>query len=495
MLRIYNDLTKRLERFAPLAYPRVSFYVCGVTVYDYCHLGHARCYIVWDIVRRYLAYRGYQVVHVQNFTDIDDKIIRRAAELGEDPGSLAQRYEAEYFADMDRLNVGRADYYPRATEHIYEMIDFVEKLLEQKHAYLTSQGTVYFKVRSYPRYGQLSGRELADLSQRTRLEDPDPYKEDPADFALWKAAKEGEPAWNSPWGSGRPGWHLECSVMASKHLGETVDIHAGGRDLIFPHHENEIAQSESLTEQLFVKYWLHNGFVKVEAEKMAKSLGNFRTIRQLLEHYDPQQVRYFLLQTHYRQDCDFSDQSLDSAGNALDRLRRSLAEQAESLAPATDPIIQYRAALEQAFQAAMDDDFNTPRALAALWEARAHLRALPDQDRAAAGHIVERVRELGAVLGIDLGPLPRQTEQAIRAIAWLTEPLRQLASNFAIAKTAQEEPHELLDSLILRRQQAKKERNFALADEIRSELRKLGIALADRPGGQTSWELATDGVC
>ncbi|MBU6428464.1 MAG: cysteine--tRNA ligase, partial [Cyanobacteria bacterium REEB65] len=326
MLRVFNDLTKRLEPFEPISPGEVRFYVCGVTVYDLSHLGHARCYITWDVVRRYLEFSGLRVKHVQNFTDVDDKILERAKGLGEDPLALARRYEAEYFKDMDRLGVTRAHHYPRATEHIEPMIRLVKALLDSGKAYVTPGGTVYYAVRSFPRYGDLSGRHGDDLNGRSRLEEGDPEKRELVDFALWKAAKPGELAWEAPWGRGRPGWHLECSAMAIEYLGETLDIHAGGMDLIFPHHENEIAQSEAMTGKPFVHYWLHNGFVNVDAEKMSKSLGNFATVRDLLERYDPQVIRYFLLQTHYRQDCDFAAEPLEAAASALRRLQRSLAE-------------------------------------------------------------------------------------------------------------------------------------------------------------------------
>ncbi len=492
MLRVFNDLTKRMEPFEPIAPPKVTFYACGVTVYDLSHLGHARSYTVWDIVRRYLSYSGFDVTFIQNFTDIDDKIIRRAHDLGDDPLALARRFEVEYFADMDRLGILRADLYPRATEHVAEMIALIEALIASGNAYATPDGSAYFRVRSFPDYGKLSGRSLDSLAAQTRLDEPDPHKEDAADFALWKAAKPGEPAWDSPWGEGRPGWHLECSAMVHKHLGATIDIHSGGMDLIFPHHENEIAQSEAFTRQPMVRYWLHNGFVNVDSEKMAKSLGNFRTIRDLLAVYDPQDVRYFLLQTHYRQDFEFTEEALRGAGTALGRLRRSLAERADALAPATAAVQAAAAAAEAAFREAMDDDFNTPRAQAALWDARAVLAGLEGADREAAGHLVARIRELGAVLGLNLEPVAIGKAVLDDAVSRLAGDLRDLSERHAdqeLVPAAIDSPTGLLEALISRRMRAKKSRDFATADAIRNGLRDLGIVLADKPGGETAWEL------
>ncbi|MBM3268868.1 MAG: cysteine--tRNA ligase [Candidatus Sericytochromatia bacterium] len=493
MLRVFNDLTKRIEPFEPIAPPKVAFYACGVTVYDLSHLGHARSYTAWDVVRRYLLFCGYDVRFIQNFTDIDDKIIRRAGETGEDPAALTWRFEEAYFADMDRLSIMRADLYPRATEHVVEMQEMVRQLLDGGHAYVTPEGSVYFRVRSFPEYGKLSGRSLDVLSAQTRLDEPDPDKEDPADFALWKAAKPGEPWWDSPWGKGRPGWHLECSAMVYKHLGATIDIHTGGMDLIFPHHENEIAQSEACTGVPMARYWLHNGFVNVDSEKMAKSLGNFKTIRDLLAVYDPQDVRYFLLQTHYRQDFEFAEEALRGAGTALGRLRRSLAERDEAVAAPTPAMAAAVAHVEAAFREAMDDDFNTPRALAALWDARAVLAGFEGADRDAAGHLAGKIRELGGVLGLDL-TLPEVADDALaNAIGRLAGDLRDLASRHADADLAPDSigsPLDLLPALISRRARAKQARDFATADAIRDGLKQLGIALADKPGGLTAWELA-----
>lgn len=496
MLRVFNDRTKRLEPFEPLSDAEVGFYVCGVTVYDLCHLGHARCYVAWDVVRRYLEFSGYRVRHVQNFTDIDDKILNRASERGEDPLELARRYEAEYFVDMDRLAVTRAHQYPRATEHIAQMLDLVGCLIEGGHAYPTPDGTVYFDVRSFPEYGQLSARPLDELSQRTRLDEPDPVKRHPADFALWKGAKPGEPAWPSPWGAGRPGWHLECSAMAMDHLGKTLDIHAGGMDLIFPHHENEVAQSEACTHQAFVRYWLHNGFVNVDAEKMSKSLGNFSTVRDLLEVYDPQAVRYFLMQTHYRQDCDFSAEPLEAATQALRRLQRSLADRQDAMAAPTPAVQDQVARVEAEFREAMDEDFNTPRALAALWEARARLGELQGADREASGHVVAKIRELGTLLGLDLACKETALEDRYQAVRDRAASLLEAAERFGFDRVSlgKAGAGEVVEMLIARRAQAKKERDFATADGIRAALFDLGIALADQPGGVTRWEVAAKAV-
>src|SRR5512139_3816419 len=361
-LRIFNTLTGRKEEFAPLAPPRVGMYVCGVTVYDLCHLGHGRGALVFDIVRRYLAFSGYQVRYVRNFTDIDDKIIRRAAERGVPWQALAERFIREYVVDMAALGVRPADIEPRATEHVREIIDLVAGLVAKGKAYAVG-GDVFFRVKAFPTYGELGHRDLEEMLAGARVE-VDERKEDPMDFALWKSSKPGEPLWESPWGPGRPGWHIECSAMAMKHLGEQVDIHGGGKDLAFPHHENEIAQTEALTGRPFVRLWMHNGFVNVNQEKMSKSLGNFFTIRDVLAKFDAEALRFFLLGTHYRSPIDFTDQQLEDATRTLDRLYRLLGEAGTLLAGgAAGPRDGEAAAavegLEARFREAMDDDFNT----------------------------------------------------------------------------------------------------------------------------------------
>lgn len=463
-------------------------YACGVTVYDACHLGHARAYVAWDVVRRYLEHLGYQVRHVQNFTDIDDKIIQRAAERGEDPGTLAQRWEQAYFADMDRLAILRATEYPRATEFVPAMVRFIEGLMAKGHAYVVADGSVYFDVASFPAYGRLSGRSAEDLGQRTRLDEPDPQKRGPADFALWKAAKPGEPSWSSPWGEGRPGWHLECSAMAEALLGKTIDLHVGGVDLLFPHHENEVAQSEALHDCAFVRCWLHNGFVNIAEEKMSKSLGNFRTVRDLLEVHDAQAVRFFLLQTHYRQDLSFTEEALVGAARAMARLRRSLGVRRAALAPVTPAVQTLQEKISRAFAEAMDDDFNTPRALAALWDARADLAALAGPDAAAAGHSVELVLTLAEVLGLDLSQ-PQGEGDWPEAVAAAAETLREVTPHGLSDAT---DTQEQLAHWLFARRQAKAAKDFALADALRSQLTASGFVLADRKDGSVEVALTSE---
>ncbi|MBM3259150.1 MAG: cysteine--tRNA ligase [Candidatus Sericytochromatia bacterium] len=501
MLRVHNDLTRRLEPFAPANPPEVTMYACGVTVYDACHLGHARAYVAWDIVRRYLEHVGYEVRHVQNFTDIDDKIILRAAERGEEPAELTRRWEAAYFADMDRLGILRATDYPRATEYVAAMLRFIEGLMAKGHAYAVPDGSVYFDVASFPDYGRLSGRSAEDLGQRTRLDEPDPNKRGPADFALWKAAKPGEPSWTSPWGEGRPGWHLECSAMAAELLGKTLDLHVGGIDLLFPHHENEVAQSEALHDAPFVTCWLHNGFVNIDAEKMSKSLGNFRTVRELLEVHDPMAVRYFLLQTHYRQDLSFTEEALEGATRALVRLRRSLAAREAALAPSTPLVEALGAKVARAFAEAMDEDFNTPRALAALWDARAEIAGLEDADAEAAGHAVAEVRRLAAVLGLDLAAGDAGGGDWPVVAAEAAARLRDVPDH---GLAAADQPEAQLAHWLEARRAARIARDFARADAMRGHLTGAGFVLADRKDGSVevthaeaqawAWVWAPEGV-
>ena len=385
-LTVYNTLTRRKEIFTPLESDRVLMYCCGITVYDYCHLGHARTCLVWDVVRRYLQWRGYSVQYIQNFTDIDDKILNRARKEGTSMEDVSERFIKAYFEDMERLHVGKADAYPRAT-HTLDGIKRLVYELEQKGFAYPADGDVYYAVRQFADYGKLSGRKLEDLqagaSGRVAVEDTEAAKKkDPFDFALWKSAKEGEPSWESPWGAGRPGWHIECSAMVRERLGETIDIHVGGSDLVFPHHENEIAQSEAVTGKPLANYWLHNGMVKVEGEKMSKSLGNFTTIRDLLDRpVDPMAVRLFILQAHYRKPVDFTDEALVAATNGWATLKKGLLfgyEYGQQLgwndtSPLTtpspfSPLLSGENNLRERFQEAVDDDFNFAGGLAVLFE-------------------------------------------------------------------------------------------------------------------------------
>ncbi|WP_297509994.1 cysteine--tRNA ligase [Thermococcus sp.] len=470
-IRVYNTLTRQKEEFRPLREGEVRMYVCGPTVYDYPHLGHARTYIAFDVIRRYLEHRGYTVLMVMNFTDIDDKIIKRANETGEDPKELAERFLRIFLEDMEALKVKPADVYPRVTEHMDDIIEFVKKLQEKGYAYEGSDG-VYFEVRKFREYGKLSKIRLEDLVKGARVE-PGEGKKNPEDFALWKKAKPGEPKWESPWGEGRPGWHIECSTMSSKYLGESFDIHGGGNDLIFPHHENEIAQSEACFGHEWVRYWLHTGFVMVDGEKMSKSLGNFVTVRELLQRYSPEVIRLFVLQRHYRSPLDYTEEGLMHAKNNLERLYNTLEnirvamEKAEIAFRWEKPEFEAYEAIRNArkkFYDAMDDDFNTAEALRALFEvSNAVNRYLT---------LVERPKE--SIL-----------RKALEFFRTAGEVFGLFEDYFREEKASNEEA--LIKLLVEVRAQLRKERKFELADKIRAELRNLGIQLEDTPEG-TVWK-------
>jgi cysteinyl-tRNA synthetase len=478
-LTLYNTLTRRSEPFEPLESGKVRMYYCGVTVYDYCHLGHARACIVWDVVRRYLQWRGYEVTFIQNFTDIDDKILNRARQEGSSMQEVAERFIKAYFEDMARLNIKEADAYPRAT-HTLDGIKRLVYELEQKGYAYPADGDVYYAVRRFPEYGKLSGRKLEDLqagaSGRVDVEDPEAKKKDPFDFALWKGAKPGEPAWESRWGAGRPGWHIECSAMVRDRLGDTIDIHAGGADLIFPHHENEIAQSEAVTGKPLARYWLHNGMVKVDGEKMSKSLGNFITIRELLDRpTDSMAVRLFVLQAHYRKPIDFTDEAIAAATNGWHTLREGLLfgyEYGTQLGW-TEGRGNSQFLLPEAvqrFQEAVDDDFNFPGGLAVLFELAKELR---------------REGNLLVHQGKTETP-PQQLEQQWHTLVSLAQVLgleAQLEAQMSVSDGLSEAE---IQSRIQQRQEARKARNFAEADRIRNELQAQGITVIDSPDG-TRW--------
>ena len=453
---IYNTMTRKKELFVPLQEGKVSMYACGPTVYNFFHIGNARPFIVFDTLRRYLEYRGYQVTFVQNFTDIDDKMIRRANEEGITVKELGYRFIKEYYADA--LGVKRATVNPRATEHIQDIIDLVQTLVEKGHAYPTPNGDVYFSVRSWPGYGKLSGQNIDDLENGARV-DPTEEKQDPLDFALWKGQKPGEPAWPSPWGMGRPGWHIECSAMSMSILGQSFDIHGGGQDLIFPHHENEIAQSEAATGKPFAHYWMHNGFINVDNQKMSKSLGNFFTVRDIAKEYDLDVVRLFMLSVQYRNPINFSRDLIQQAAVALQRLRTALdrlkeapvaEEPAEDEQAFLDSLEGYRAR----FNEAMDDDLNTADALGVLFDlARAaNTFVSVPRTKGAVEAVTKTYTELMDVLGL----MPR--------------------------KTGEEFPAEVL-ALLDERQEARKAKNYARADEIRDQLKALGYAIEDSRQG------------
>jgi len=472
-LRIFDTKTGRKAPFRPIDPEgrKVGMYVCGVTVYDRCHMGHARSAVTFDVIRRYLAYRGYAVRFVKNFTDIDDKIIARANETHTDWRQVVSENIDAYYADMARVGVAPADVEPRATEFLDAIVALVKTLVDNGVAYVVD-GDVYFEVARFPAYGGLSHRKLDEMEAGARVE-VDPRKRAPADFALWKASKPGEPAWDSPWGLGRPGWHIECSAMSMATLGETFDIHGGGRDLLFPHHENEVAQSEAATGKPFVNVWVHNGFVNVNAEKMSKSLGNFFTIQEVFEklgaegYAEPQareMVRYFMLGTHYRNPLDFDHDGIVTAKTALNNLYTMLGLLDEARGEG-DPRADVTALLDayrEEFEAAMDDDFNTPVALAALQTLRTKVNALKDVRTAEAAAVREAVARTAGVLGV------------LQEREWVFGAEARGGS----AGTD-------VDALIAERNAARKARDFARADEIRQQLEAAGIILEDRPDGTT----------
>ncbi|HLO49321.1 MAG TPA: cysteine--tRNA ligase [Kamptonema sp.] len=493
--KLYNSLTRRLEPLQTIEPGKVRMYCCGVTVYDNCHLGHARSYIAWDVVRRYLTWRGYSVRYVQNFTDIDDKILNRARKEGSSMEAVAERYTQTYFEDMKRLNVLEADEYPRAT-HTMDGIKRLIHELENKGFAYASSGDVYYKVREFSEYGKLSGRKFDEMqagaSGRVESEDLEAQKKkDPFDFALWKGAKLGEPAWDSPWGSGRPGWHIECSAMVRQSFGDTIDIHGGGSDLIFPHHENEIAQSEAVTGQPLANYWLHNGMVKVNGEKMSKSLGNFITIRELLDKpTDPMAVRLFVLTAQYRKPIDFTEDAIASAQNGWNTIKEGMLfgyEHGSQFGWDLDKIqelpLEDSEAVQQ-FRAAMDDDFNTPNALAVVFELAKELR-----------------REHNIIVHQGKTETPSEVlQQKWQTLVRLAKVLGfpnsvPISVNFYLGQFSGSLTLEVIraltdkdiEVLIQQRLEARKAKNFAEGDRIRNELKDRGITLIDQKDGTTIW--------
>lgn len=466
-LVVYNTMTKQKEPFIPHKKDEVGMYVCGPTTYNYIHLGNARPIVVFDTIRRYLEYSGYKVTYIQNFTDVDDKIIKRANEEGDEPLKLAARYIDEFYKDTKSLNILPATKNPKVSEHIDDIIDFVQSLIDKGYAY-ELDGDVYFSVRKDKNYGKLSGRDLDDLQSGARVE-VDNRKQDPLDFALWKSAKPGEPYWESPWGKGRPGWHIECSAMSLKYLGTEFDIHGGGQDLIFPHHENEIAQSECLTGQVMAKYWLHNGFITINKEKMSKSLGNFFLLREILEKFDPQTVRFYLLSVHYRSPLDFDDEKLHVAQKGLERLRHGAESLEKALAQApSGEDADFTAVLAKTradFEKAMDDDFNTALAQAVLFdfvrEINIYLKGMPHETTIK--QTITLLQELSGILGLDL---------------WAND--NKNAADDGLL-------NDVLELLIALRKEARAEKNYKLADDIRNRLGEIGIILEDAPTG-TVWK-------
>jgi len=483
-LTLYNTLTRRKESFEPLESGKVRMYCCGITVYDYCHLGHARTCIVWDTARRYLQWQGLDVRYVQNFTDIDDKILNRARLEGSSMEEVSERFIKAYFEDMARLNVKEADAYPRATH----TLDGIKRLiydLEQKNFAYQAFGDVYYAVRQFSEYGKLSGRKLEDMqagaSGRVDVEDPEASKKkDSSDFALWKGAKPGEPAWESPWGAGRPGWHIECSAMIRDNLGETIDIHTGGSDLIFPHHENEIAQSEAVTGKPLAHYWLHTGMVKVEGEKMSKSLGNFITIRDLLNRpVDPMAVRLFVLMAHYHKPIDFSDDALESATNGWQTLKEGLLfgyQHGEKLGWMSDGVGATHASplqdvVVERFNEAVDDDFNFAGGVAVLFELAKNLQR--------EGNILVHEGETKTS--------PQELEKQWHTLVTLADVFGLAAKPEEAIESADGLSDADIEAMIQQRADARKAKNFAEGDRIRNELQSKGITLIDKPGGITVW--------
>ncbi len=469
MLEIYNSLKRAKEPFQPIEPGKVRMYVCGMTVYDFCHLGHARVLVVFDVVVRYLRERGYDVTYVRNITDIDDKIIKRANENGEPIGELTERFINAMHEDAGALGVLAPDVEPRATASIEDIVAMVQTLVDKGYAYAAANGDVYYDVSKFKHYGRLSGKRLEDLRAGSRVEIGE-AKQDPLDFVLWKAAKPEEPAWDSPWGRGRPGWHIECSAMSTRCLGDHFDIHGGGMDLQFPHHENEIAQSEAATGQHFVNVWMHNGFVQVDEEKMSKSLGNFFTVREILRRYRAEEIRYFILASHYRSPLNYSDDNLDKARGALNRLYTALRGHATE--QGSEPADGFK----ERFQGAMDDDFNTPGALSVLFDLAREANRLREADPVLAAAHAAVLRKLGGILGI----LQQDPD------AWLQGHVAGSTGDAAAQREDSGLSSDQIDALIAQRAAARERRDWAEADRVRDQLKAAGVVLEDGAGG-TNW--------
>ncbi|MEW6533074.1 MAG: cysteine--tRNA ligase [Thermodesulfobacteriota bacterium] len=478
-LSVFNTLTGRKEPFEPVEPGKVGMYVCGVTVYDMCHIGHARSLVVFDIIFRYLLSLGYQVTYVRNFTDVDDKIINRANQLGENWKELAERFIKEFYIDVDALGLLRPTVEPRATEHIAQILSLVERLIESQHAY-EADGDVMFSVESFDGYGRLSGKKVDELISGARVE-VDQKKRNPLDFALWKAAKPGEPSWTSPWGPGRPGWHIECSAMSMDYLGQEFDIHGGGADLAFPHHENEIAQSQGATGKPFAKYWIHNGFVNIRSEKMSKSLGNVLNIRTVLQDFHHEALRLFLLSKHYRSPLDYNDDSIREATVGLERLYSAMAalEKLLGLQGQARELPEPLTGIRERFSEAMDDDFNTPRALAVLFDGARAINTIatakrPPRDKVPLPELLSAARdEITDVSRNILGILIEEPQ------AFLDD----MRKRRALARGIQAEE---IEARIAARAEARSKKDFATADKIREELAEKGVVLEDNPEG-TTW--------
>jgi cysteinyl-tRNA synthetase len=475
-MRVYNSLGKKKELFEPLVPGKVRMYVCGPTVYDSSHIGHARSVVVFDVIVRYLKAKGFDVTYVRNFTDVDDKIIDKANQLGIDSQEVAERFIKEFHEDMDALNVERATIEPKATEHISQIIQFIEKLIKKGFAYQIN-GDVYYSVENFKEYGKLSGRKLEDMEAGARVE-IDERKHNPFDFVLWKSSKPGEPVWESPWGKGRPGWHIECSAMSNEYLGETFDIHGGGKDLNFPHHENEIAQSEAIFGKPFVKYWIHNGFVNIDQEKMSKSLGNSLMIKDVIETYHPEVVRLFLLSNHYRSPIDFTDKAMDEARSGLDKIYAFLERAEEKIGLISDQDVE-TGDCWQRFSEAMDDDFNSARGIGILFDTVRSTNRLLDQHQDNLSQKIKKtiqsnrydILKIGNVLGI-LVELPKVYFDKKR---------------FRGLEQKSIDP-DVIDKMVKEREEARKTKDWEKADQIRKQLDDMNIIIEDRPDG-TIWKI------
>ncbi|AJI94902.1 cysteine--tRNA ligase [Yersinia ruckeri] len=460
MLKIFNTLSRQKEEFKPIHAGKVGMYVCGITIYDLCHIGHGRTFVAFDVVARYLRYSGYSLTYVRNVTDVDDKIIKRAAENNETCDQLTSRMLAEMHKDFDALNLERPDLEPHATHHISEIIQLVQRLIERDHAYVAANGDVMFAVDSDPDYGLLSRQDLEQLQAGARVEIAD-VKRNPMDFVLWKMSKPGEPSWESPWGPGRPGWHIECSAMNGKQLGAHFDIHGGGSDLMFPHHENEIAQSTCAHDGPYVNYWMHSGMVMIDKEKMSKSLNNFFTIRDVLAYYDAETVRYFLMSGHYRSQLNYSEENLKQARASLERLYTALRGMD------TNAVAAGGEEFEARFRAAMDDDFNTPEAYSVLFDMAREVNRLKGEDMAAANGLAAELRKLAHVLGL----LAQDPEQFLQSSAQTDIDNNEVSE---------------IEALIKQRNDARSSKDWVLADSARDRLNEMGIVLEDSPQG-TIW--------
>jgi len=487
-VKIYNTLTRKKELFQPLEKGHIKLYVCGITSYDYCHIGHARSALAFDMIVRYFRYLDYKVTYIRNFTDIDDKIIARAAEQNTSTEELANRFIDEFYVDMDKLGVDRPTIEPKATEHIQEMIDLITELIDKDMAY-AANGDVYYRVGSFAEYGKLSGRKLEDMQAGARIQINE-NKDDPMDFVLWKASKPGEPSWKSPWGNGRPGWHIECSAMSRKYLGDTFDIHGGGQDLIFPHHENELAQSEAATNKPYVNMWIHHGFVTIRDEKMSKSLGNFLTIRDILAHYHPEVLRFFIFSTQYRNPLDFSEEAMQNAMTGLDRLYECIAtveemssdcsKESKQIASAKD--IAKLTSMEERFQKAMNNDFNTALAQGILFESAKVINKISRQ-----------INKQPCQSDYELLTVAAATIVRLASIMGI---LQEKADKYLAAKKASlleqiEISEEEILQLIKERNQARDEKNWGRSDEIRDRLLAHNIELNDGAIG-TGWSVKKD---